>query len=235
VTWNDVNLLALRILTRWWIVVMIMVAVVGVSAWRVSDSPATYQATALMVVSPRTDLERADALRVAELLNRDVMMSTYVDVLASPLVVGPAMMTGSDASSRGLQRSGYEIRVTREPGSSVIRMIAEGPDKFATETLVERARLAGESTLTELYPMLSITPLSNGSPEARLISMSAMRVIAIGVVVGLGFGLLVALWFDSLLDYRARSAASAVAASPRRPVTVEMGPAGQQLVNPRRP
>jgi hypothetical protein len=235
VTWNDINLLALRILTRWWIVVMITAVVVGISAWRVSDSPATYQATALMVVSPRTDLQQVDALRVAELLNRDAMMSTYVDVLASPLVVGSAMMTSSDASSRGLQRSGYEIRVTREPGSSVIRMIAEGPDKFATEMLVEHARLVGESTLTELYPMLSITPLSNGTPEARLVSLSVLRVIAFGLVVGLGFGLLVALWFDSLLDYRARSAASTAGVSPRRPVTVEMGPAGQQLVNPRRP
>lgn len=187
-----------------------------------------------MVLSPNKDLQQSDALRVADLLNRDTMMSTYVDVLSSPRVVGSAMVTAGEATTGSPLWPGFEVRVYREPGSNVLRLIAEGPDKLATETLAEHTRLIGESTLIEMYPMLSITPLANGWPQAESAGMSLFRVVGIGLFVGLGFGLLIALWFDSLLEYRSRSASVAAPAVSRPPKTVEIGPAGQQVVTSRR-
>lgn len=233
-TWNDINLLALRILTRWWIVVIIAGLVVGVSAWRVMDTPPSYSATVMLVVSPNLDLDQNDALRVADMLNRDSIMSTYVDVMSSQRVVGSAMVSAGDSTTGALLWPGYDVRVTREPGSNVLRLTAEGPEKEATETLAEHTRLIGEATMAELYPMISMTALTTGTPTAEPSSLSLTRVLGIAVFIGVGFGLLVALWFDSLLDYRARSAALSAPAPARPPTTVEIGPAGQQVVTSRR-
>lgn len=233
-TWNDINVLALRILTRWWIVVIVTGLVVTVAGWRAVDSSEKYRATELMVLGPAPGSEQSDAFRVADLLNRESVMATIVDVMSSPMVIGSAMVTAGEVTTGSILWPGYEVWVTREPGSSVMRVTAEGPDEHAVVTLAEHTRMIGESTVAGLYPGVTMTSLSAGSPQAEKSGISLVRVVGIGLFVGLGFGLLIALWFDSLLEYRRRSSSLAAPTAVRSPTTVDIGPAGKQVVTSRR-
>ncbi len=201
-TWNDVNAVVLRVLRRWWIVVSVLVVVVGASFWGLSDSLDRYQTTTLMVVGPNVDLEPSEVLRVADLVGRNMTMSTYADVMASPKVVAAGMVATDPTSS---DWADYEVRVVQEPDSNVLRMIVEGPDAEKTATLTAEVQASGKETLAELFPIYSISSLDAGQPQAYLISLPWARTIGIAFGIGLGLGVLLALWFDSLLLFRQNS------------------------------
>jgi hypothetical protein len=234
VTWNDINALVLRILSRWWVVLAITVLVVGAASWRLSNTESQYRATVLMVVGPNIDMEPTEVLRVADLLNRDTLMSTYADVYSSPRVVNYAMWQVWGNTGTPVEWPGYTIRVVREPNSNVLRMIVEGPNQELTGALAEAARVEGQQVLYELFPIYSVTPLTSGPAWAEPVGLPWIRAIGISLVIGLGFGVLVALWFDSLLQYRRSVGAPQLPGTPRPPTTVEVGPAGQQVVTQRR-
>jgi capsular polysaccharide biosynthesis protein len=234
VTWYDINALILRILARWWVVLLIAALVVGAAAWRVSGTQEQYRATVLMVVGPNIDMEPSEVLRVADLLNRDTLMATYADVYSSPRVVNGAMQQVSDETSSRVTWPEYTVRVVREPGSNVLRMIVEGPDQARVGVLADATRLQGEAVLNELFPIYSITTLTSGPAWAEPVGLPWTRAIAISLVIGMGFGILVALWFDSLLQYRQSAGSPTLPGTPRAPTTEEVGAAGQQVVTQRR-
>ncbi|HEX5164850.1 MAG TPA: Wzz/FepE/Etk N-terminal domain-containing protein [Thermomicrobiales bacterium] len=201
-TWNDVNAIILRVLRRWWIVLGIVAIVVGATFWGLSSSLDRYQSTTLMVVGPNVDMEPSEVLRVADLLGSNMVMSTYADVMSSPKVVASGMVEVDPARENW---SDFEVRVVQEPDSNVLRMIVEGPDAATTASLAAAVQSNGQEALAELFPIYSISPLDAGAPQAYLISLPWVRTIGISVVIGLGLGVLLALWFDSLLAYRQSS------------------------------
>lgn len=201
-TWNDVNAVILRVLRRWWIVLSIVVLVFGATFWGLSESLDRYEVTTLMVVGPNVDLEPSEVLRVADLLGSNMVMSTYADVMSSPKVVASGM---ADVDPTRSDWSEYDVRVVQEPDSNVLRMIVEGPDAATTEQLAAAVQANGQATLAELFPIYSISPLDAGEPQAYLISLPLTRTLGIAIVIGLGLGTLLALWFDSLLQYRQSS------------------------------
>lgn len=201
-TWNDVNAVILRVLRRWWIVLSVLVIVVGTTFWGLSESLDRYQTTTLMVVGPNIDLEPSEVLRVADLLGSNMVMSTYADVMASPRVVANGMVAVAPENE---DWSDYDVRVVQEPDSNVLRMVVEGPDGEMTEALAAAVMAEGQATLGELFPIYSISPLSAGDPQAYLISLPWARTLGISGGIGLGLGVLLALWLDSLLLYRRSS------------------------------
>lgn len=205
-TWNDVNAIVLRVLRRWWVVASVLVLVVGASFWGLSGSLDRYETTTLMVVGPNADLEPSEVLRVADLVGRNMTMSTYADVMASPKVVAAGMVATDPTRS---DWDDYEVRVVQEPDSNVLRMIVEGPDAQMTSKLTAGVQASGQATLAELFPIYSISSLNAGEPQAYLISLPWVRTIGIAVVIGLGLGVLLALWLDSLLQFRQNSIAAA--------------------------
>jgi capsular polysaccharide biosynthesis protein len=202
VTWTDVNAVILRVLRRWWMVLAVVAIVVGATFWGLSSSLDRYQTTTLMVVGPNVDLEPTEVLRVADLLGSNMVMATYADVMASPKVVASGMV---EVDPERDDWSDYEVRVVQEPDSNVLRMIVEGPDAATTAGLAAAVQANGQATLSELFQIYSITSLDAGEPQAYLISLPWMRTLGIAVVIGLGLGTLLALWFDSLLQYRQNS------------------------------
>ena len=198
-TWNDINAIIQRVLRRWWIVVSVLVIVVGATFFGLADSRDRYETTTLLVVGPNIDLEPSEVLRVADLLESNMVMATYSDVLASPRVVASGMIAVDPTYS---DWNLYEVRVVQEPESNVMRMIVEGPDAEKTEGLAVAVQTEGQATLGELFPIYSISSLSAGAPEAQLVSLPWVRTIGIAIVIGLGLGVLLALWLDSLLAYR---------------------------------
>jgi capsular polysaccharide biosynthesis protein len=206
VTWNDVNAIVLRVLRRWWVVVSVLVLVVGASFWGLSGSLDRYETTTLMVVGPNANLEPSEVLRVADLVGRNMTMSTYADVMSSPKVVAAGMVATDPNRS---DWADFEVRVVQEPDSNVLRMIVTGTDAQTTATLTAQVQASGQATLAELFPIYSISSLDAGAPQAYLISLPWMRTIGIAVVIGLGLGVLLALWLDSLLLFRQNSIAAA--------------------------
>lgn len=198
-TWNDVNAVILRVLRRWWIVVSVVLVVVGATFWGLSDSLDRYETTTLMVVGPNVDMDPSEVLRVADLLSRNTVMATYADVMSSPRVVANGMLAVDPARS---EWSSYEVRVVQEPDSNVLRMIVGGSDPATTEALTTAVQTEGQTILGELFPIYSISPLDAGEPRAVLISPPWVRTLGIAVAIGIGLGVLLALWFDSLAQYR---------------------------------
>lgn len=206
VTWNDVNAIILRVFRRWWIVLTILAIVVGATVWGLSENRDRYEVTTLLVVGPNIEMEPSEVLRVADLLNSSTVMSTYADVMSSPLVVAGGMVAVDPTRS---DWADYEVRVVQEPDSNVLRMIVEGPDKATTEALSAAVQSEGETFLGGLFPIYSLSPLHSGNPQAYLISLPWFRTIGIAAGIGLSLGVLLALWFDSLLQYRRQSIAMA--------------------------
>jgi capsular polysaccharide biosynthesis protein len=199
VTWNDVNAVILRVLRRWWIVLSVLVVVLGATYFGLSDGRDQYETTTMMVVGPEVGMDASEVLRVADLLSRSTVMSTYADVMSSPRVVANGMVAVDPERS---DWSDYSVRVVQEPDSNVLRMIVSGSDPATTEALTAAVQSEGQTILGELFPIFSISPLDAGQPHAYLISPPWARTMGIAVGVGLGLGVLLALWFDSLMQYR---------------------------------
>lgn len=233
-TWQDLNTLALRVLSRWWIVALVTVVIIAAAAWRVASTPDQYRATTLMVVGPNIDMDPTEVLRVADLLNRDTIMATYADVMSSPRVVNAALDVAIGNDGEDIDRTQYQVRVVREPNSNVLRMIVDGPDREIVSELATSARVEGEAVLFELFPIYSISSLSVGTPQAEQVSLPWTRAMAISLLIGLVFGALVALWFDSLVQYRTSSGEPAATGVARPTTTVDVRPAGQQVISTRR-
>lgn len=215
-SWNDVNALVFRLLKRWWIVLGITAIVVAGAGWRVSDTPEQYRTTTMIVVSPNPDLEPSEILRAHDLLSNEMVMGTYSDVLASPRVVNEAMQASSPTTGRW---TGYEVSVVAEPDSNVMRLTVEGPDRDAVESLTKNVRDQGGLVLTQLFSIFVIESLSSAEPVAELVSLPLTKALVFALVLGLGLGSLIAVWFDSLVQYR--NATPAIAGLPRGATNVD--------------
>lgn len=204
-TWNDINTLVYRLAHRWWIVALIVALVLAGAIWRVAAAEDTYRTTTLIVVSPNPDLEPSEILRAHDLLSNDMVMGTYADVLTSPLVVNDAMQSVSPSTGRW---TGYDVSVVTEPDSNVMRLTVEGPDKDAVEALTKAVRDQGNVVMTRLFSIFVIESLSSAEPNAEHVSLPWTTALAFALILGLGLGTLVAVWFDSLMQYRGNAAAA---------------------------
>jgi capsular polysaccharide biosynthesis protein len=101
--------------------------------------------------------------------------------------------------------TGYEVSVTSEPDSNVMRLVVDGPNEEAVEALTRSVRDEGSVVLDQLFSIFVIESLSSADPSAELVSLPWTRIVAFAVILGLGLGALIAVWFDSLMLYRQSS------------------------------
>jgi hypothetical protein len=106
----------------------------------------------------------------------------------------------------------YHVTAFREPSSGVLRLTVEGADPNLTVALTDAVMTRGTAVLAEQFPIFVVDPLTNGVPVASQVSLPWTRAMALAGVIGIGLGVLIALWFDSLLSYRRASAATRAAA-----------------------
>lgn len=214
-SWNDLNALFFRLLRRWWIVAGITIVVLALAGARVSSSPDRYRTTTMLLIGPNVEMEASEVLRAADLVSRGTVAATFADVLASPLVVNPAM---SSVTSDFSQWSRYDVRVVNEPDSSVLRLIVEGPTSDDVRALTNAIRAQSSVAMSQLLPIYTISPLYTSEASPELVSLPWVRALGLALVVGLTLGSLVALWYDSLLQYR-RSSQEVPSSSRTVPVT----------------
>lgn len=233
---NDIEALLARVLRHWWLVLLIALAMVSIVGWQqipgdnrfqawqcvvVERSEACraslqravrFRASSRLVVAPDPDLSTADLPRVVSLLNNPVVIATYVDVLESSSIVDRTIDTINIPTA---ERGDYRIHVIQLPDSNVLEMTVEGPDRAKTEQLSQAMRTTAPRLMGELYPLYALHSL-DARTSTQIIESDWSSEAGIAVVVGVGLGILVALWYDIILmAYRKRKSL------PRKPRIVD--------------
>jgi capsular polysaccharide biosynthesis protein len=196
---EDANALVFRLLRRWWMVALVALAVIAAASLWIADTPPRYRATSLLAVGPNIGLEQSALLHVSDLLNNPTVIATYADVLGSPLVVdqakGIAEIPQSDLAD-------YTAQVTSEPDSAVLRITVEGSDRTLVERFSDGMKTSSQKVSNEQYPIYTLNSLESGTAGAVEVNLSWLRTLVLAGAVGVGLGILAALWLDAALALR---------------------------------
>jgi capsular polysaccharide biosynthesis protein len=201
--WNDTNSLVIRVLRRWWVLLLVVPLVVGLASWHTLTTTDRFRTTILLAVGPDTSLPPADITRAADVLGNETMMPTFADIVSSPRVTEQAK---ADIQLPLERYDRYDVRVTVEPDSSVLRVAVEGPGEQTTQRLAQALPRAAEPVVLEAYPVFRLHSLEAGGGSTAIVSLSWVRTLLLACAIGLGVGILAALWVDSLIEYRRNAA-----------------------------
>lgn len=199
---SDMNTTLLRVLRRWWVVALVALIVLAVAGWRIVSTPKEYVAQALMVVGPDPTMSQDDLIRSGGVFDFSSFTGTYADILDSKLTVTRSMDSISLSPS---VRQKYQVNVTQEPTSNVLRISVRGPDQAIVERLVQSVQDNGRVIARSIFPLYQLSSLESGATTAKVDTLSLTKSVPIAAVVALGLGVLAALWVDSLLTHRSGS------------------------------
>lgn len=202
---NETDGLLVRIVRRWWVVLLIVAIVSAIAAWYVSETPPRYQADQPIAIAPSQGLDEASSLRANDLLNDQLLAPTISDILNSPRVVNPAFEAVGLSGEAGAE---YTVASTTEPRSNILRLRVEGPRASVVQDLSEAVQARGVVVVSEVRPLFTVESLAAGTPSVDRVSLSWARLMGLAVALGLGVGVLAAIWFDLLLGYMNRNTQS---------------------------
>lgn len=194
--------LLVRIVRRWWVVLLTVAIVTTLATWYVSETPPRYQADQPIAIAPSPELDDASALRANDLLNDPLLAPTVSDIINSPRVVNPAF------DAVGLSddaRAEYSVTATTEPRSNILRLRVEGPRASVVQDLSEAVQARSVVVVSEVRPLFTVESLGAGAPAVGRITLSWIRLIGLAAALGLGIGVLAAIWLDLLLGYMNRN------------------------------
>jgi capsular polysaccharide biosynthesis protein len=176
-----------RILTaiarRWWVALLVLIAVLAMDVAFTSTRQQTYLARATMVVSPSTTVERGQLVYSVDSLGRGRIIGTFAEVLASDVVqweVASRMGLASDAA-----RGSLTIRSSVVADTAVIQVLVESPDPVLSADAANVAGEVGIEQMTTLYPVYALTFLSRAKPPTSPYRPDPVRNYSLGLLVGL--------------------------------------------------
>lgn len=195
----EASSLVVKVLRRWWVVALVLIIVMGLAGWQIASSAKNYRATSEIVISPDPTLSQSAFLGTMNLLNNRTVSGTLADAIGSSAVTGPAY---NDLGLSGGGVNGYTVRAVNEPDSNAIRLLVEGPGREEARRLAVAVQGRAQAYVSQHYPNIVLNSLEAGDPTITTTNLPVVRSLAIAGVVGLGLGVLLALWSDALLVYR---------------------------------
>jgi capsular polysaccharide biosynthesis protein len=179
---------------RWWLVLLVLAAILVADAVVTLRSPRSYLARTSMLIGPSTNLDHGQLVYSVDALGRSLIVGTYADVLATDIVRREALASvGVSPDDTG---TGVTIKTAALAESAVIQISAEAPDPVLAAAVANAVGQVGETRMSQLYPIYDLTVVTSAIPPTSLYRPDLVRNGSLGLLVGLLLGVFCAYGYD---------------------------------------
>lgn len=187
----------------WWIFVIVLVSVLGCTAYFTSIQTPLYSATTSFVVWPGKNLTDSDEfLRSLNTLERRSFIATYAKILSSNTIQEQAFSKSGLPSSDYLS---YSFKSSVLPDTNIIRITVLGPDPVHARDLANAIFEEGDEYVSDNYGLFRLKLLDRATVATHSEGPSIKRNLGIAFVIGSLLALGSMIVFDFLLYKRSNS------------------------------
>lgn len=183
-----------RVLQRWWLVLLIVLASIAIAAWLTAHQQPLYRASSSLVVAPNTSLEDPNhILRSLETLERRTVVATLADIptSAKALTLAAEYLATDESTFQG-----YRVRGSVKPQTNIIRIEVTGPNRTQVALLANALAGATVKSGRSMYRIYSMRPLARAGATGVSIHPNPKRNLFMASVLGLALGLFAAILPD---------------------------------------
>lgn len=178
---------ASKVLQRWWLVLVVMLATIAAAAWLTSRQQPLYRASSSLVVAPNTSLQDPNhILRSLETLERRTVVATLADIPSSARALSLAAES-LEVDESSLQAN--RIRGSVKPQTNIIRIEVTGSNRTQVAQLANALADATVKSGRSMYRIYAMRPLARAGAVGTPIHPNPKRNIFMAAVLGLALGL----------------------------------------------
>ena len=181
---------------HWWLVLLLLAAVLGADAAVSLRSPRSYLARASLLIGPSTNLDRGQLVYSVDALGRSMIVGTYADVLATDIVRREALVRVGVSPDQ--TDTGINIKTAALAESAVIQVTAEAPDPVLAAAVANAVGQVGEARMSQLYPIYDLTVVTFATPPTSVYRPDLVRNGSLGLLFGLLLGVFAAYAYDAV-------------------------------------
>jgi len=179
---------------HWWLVLLLLAAVLGADAAVSLRSPRSYLARASLLIGPSTNLDRGQLVYSVDALGRSMIVGTYADVLATDIVRRDALVRVGVSPDQ--PDTGVNIKTAALAESAVIQITAEAPDPVLAAAVANAVGQVGEARMSQLYPIYDLTVVTSAMPPTSAYRPDPVRNGSLGLLLGVLLGVFSAYIYD---------------------------------------
>jgi succinoglycan biosynthesis transport protein ExoP len=165
---------------RWWLALLVAVAVLLADSVVTWQSPRTYQARASILIGPSTTVDPGQLVYSVDALGRSMIVGTYANVLDTDLVRREAI---EQAGAGGWIDPAIQIKTAALADSAVVQVTAVAPNPQLAADVANSVAHVGELHMSQLYPMYELTLLTEAIPPTTVFEPNVKRNASIGVLL----------------------------------------------------
>jgi capsular polysaccharide biosynthesis protein len=194
---TTLSALAAGVARRWWLALVVLVAVLVADAAFTLRSPRTYLARATLLIGPSQKVEPGQLVYSVDALGRARIVGTYAEVLASDLIRREALgRLGQPIDSPS--SSVIDVKTAALADTTVIQVMAETTDPGLSAAVANMVGEVGQEHLSQLFPIYELTFVTRAAPPSQPNRPDVMRNASLGVLLGLILGVVAAYVYDAL-------------------------------------
>lgn len=186
-----------KVLWKWKIVMIFtfLTVLAGTLVFTFTMTP-VYESQSKLVIIPVTDnFLNYDEVRASiSALDKDHIANTYAEVAQSSSVVNIAY------DNLQLDEDAFEVVSDVLPGTSIITVTVQGPKAGSTQQLAQEVSNQTEVYVFENFAVYGIETLDEASLPSSPVQPNVFLNIVLGIILGLGAGVVVALLGEYIND-----------------------------------
>lgn len=199
-------------LRHWSLSLVILLGIFSAVYTFTASRQPTYLARSTFVVAPSQKVEPGSLVYSVDSLGRGRIMGTYAEVLSSDLV-----------RQATLERLGYPadvpspiiLKSSTVADTAVLQVTVESKDPNLSADAANIAGEIGVEQMATLYPVYSLTRLTNATPPEKPYRPDYVRNFSVALVLGIGLAVGATYLFDLLLLWQQGRARPGSGASTR--------------------
>jgi succinoglycan biosynthesis transport protein ExoP len=182
---------------RWWLALVVLLAVLVADAAFTLRSPRTYLARAILLIGPSQKVDPGQLVYSVDALGRARIVGTYAEVLASDLIRREALgRLGQPVDSPS--PSTIDVKTAALADTTVIQVMAETSDPDLSAAVANTVGEVGAEHLSRLFPIYELTFVTRAAPPSQAYRPDVIRNASLGLLLGLVLGCVAAYAYDAL-------------------------------------